>query len=127
LEETAQRIVTRRHVEKTWTPQQIDEFRQYAYPISNEVYILWDHKPENWAPQNHSCSPNTTYDGLNLIALADINAEEELTLDYADLLDDTIHSFVCTCGHPNCRKVISGRQNNSITQREKQSWKEQGI
>jgi D-alanine-D-alanine ligase-like ATP-grasp enzyme len=59
LEETAQRIVTRRYVEKNWTAEQMQEFRQYAYPISNEVYILWDHKPETWAPQNHSCNPNT--------------------------------------------------------------------
>lgn len=123
MEESAQRIVTRRYVEKNWTPAQLEEFRHYAYPISDEVYILWDHKPENWAPQNHSCSPNTIYDGLNLVALTEIQAEEELTLDYADLLDDNIQSFVCSCGHANCRKVISGRANNSITQREKFSWK----
>jgi hypothetical protein len=119
FEEAAQRLVTKRYVEQNWTPQQREEFKHYAYPISDEVYILWDHKPENWAPQNHCCVPSTIYNGLNLIALRDIEAEEELTLDYADLLDDTIPSFVCTCGHPNCRKVVSGRANNSITQREK--------
>jgi D-alanine-D-alanine ligase-like ATP-grasp enzyme len=126
IEETAQRIVTKRYVEKNWTPEQLEEFRHYAYPISDEVYILWDHKPQNWAPQNHSCSPNTIYDGLNLIALCDITAEEELTLDYADLLDNNIQSFVCTCGHPNCRKIVAGRANNSVTKREKFSWKEEG-
>jgi D-ala D-ala ligase C-terminus/SET domain len=119
FEGLAQRIITKRYVEQNWTPEQIEEFRHYAYPISDEVYILWDNKPENWAPQNHSCAPNSAYEGLNLVALRDINAEEELTLDYADLLDDTIQSFVCTCGHPNCRKIVSGRANNSITQREK--------
>ncbi|MCW5911415.1 MAG: SET domain-containing protein-lysine N-methyltransferase [Cyclobacteriaceae bacterium] len=119
IEESAQRIVTKRYVEQNWTPEQIEEFRHYAYPISDEVYILWDQKPQNWAPQNHSCFPNTAYDGLNLIALRDIAGEEELTLDYADLLDDNIQSFVCTCGHPNCRKVVSGRADNSVTQREK--------
>jgi len=126
IEETAQRIVTKRYVEKNWSPQQLEEFRHYAYPISDEVYILWDHKPQNWAPQNHSCNPNTIYDGLNLIALCDIAQEEELTLDYADLLDDNIQSFVCTCGHPNCRKIVSGRTDNSVTQREKFSWKGTG-
>ncbi len=126
IEESAQRIVTKRYVEKNWSPQQMEEFRHYAYPISDEVYILWDHKPQNWAPQNHSCNPNTIYDGLNLVALCDIAQEEELTLDYADLLDDNIQSFVCTCGHINCRKVVSGRTDNSVTQREKYSWKDQG-
>jgi D-alanine-D-alanine ligase-like ATP-grasp enzyme len=125
LEESAQRIVTRRYVEQNWTPEQMEEFRHYAYPISDEVYILWDQKPQNWAPQNHSCEPNTIYDGLNLVALRDIPEGEELTLDYADLLDDTLQSFVCACGQPNCRKVISGRIKNSVTQREKFSWKDQ--
>jgi len=126
-EESSQRIVTKRYVEKNWTPEQKEEFRHYAYPVSDEVYILWDHKPENWAPQNHSCEPNTSYDGLNLIALRDIHAEEELTLDYADLLDESMESFVCTCGHPNCRKIIAGGVNNSITQREKRSREKQKI
>ena len=126
LEETAQRIVTKRYVEKNWSPQQLEEFRHYAYPISEEVYILWDNKPQNWAPQNHSCNPNTIYDGLNLIALCDINLNEELTLDYADLLDDNIQSFVCTCGHINCRKVVSGSTNNSVTKREKSTLKVHG-
>lgn len=119
LEELAQRIVTKRHVETHWTPEQREEFRHYAYPISEEVYILWDNKPQNWAPQNHSCNPNTTYNGLNLVALRDIAPEEELTLDYSELLNETMQSFVCTCGAPNCRKVISGNPGNSITQREK--------
>lgn len=126
IEESAQRIVTKRYVEKNWSPQQLEEFRHYAYPISDEVYILWDHKPQNWAPQNHSCNPNTVYDGLNLIALTDIAQEEELTLDYADLLDDNIQSFVCTCGHINCRKIVSGSSDNSVTQREKFTWKGTG-
>jgi D-alanine-D-alanine ligase len=113
-----QRLVTRRYVEKTWTPQQMQEFRHYAYPVSNKVYILWDNDPQNWAPQNHSCSPNTAYDGLNLIALSDIQTDEELTLDYADLLDENLQAFECSCGSPNCRKTVSGTKGNSITVRE---------
>lgn len=120
LEETALRIVTKRYVEKNWNASQLDDFRKYAYPISDEVYILWDSNPQNWAPQNHSCNANTAYDGLNLIALHDIKAGEELTLDYADLLDDTILPFECSCGSVNCRKIIAGTKGNSITSREKQ-------
>ncbi len=121
MEESQQRIVTKGYVDKNWTSVQKEEFRHYAYPISDEVYILWDHKPENWAPQNHSCEPNTSYIGLNLIALRDIKAEEELTLDYAELLNESMEPFVCTCNLPNCRKIITGTIDNSITQREKLS------
>ncbi len=118
-EETAMRIVTKRHAEEHWTPAQMHDFRHYAYPISDKVYILWDTNPVNWAPQNHSCSPNTIHHGLNLIALTDIKAGEELTLDYSGLLDETIEPFACTCGAPNCRKMIAGTKGNSITERER--------
>lgn len=118
LEGTPMRVVTKRFVEKNWTPPQILDFRHYAYPISDEVFILWDNDPLNWAPQNHSCNPNTTYDGLNLVATRAIQPEEELTLDYADLLDENLLPFQCSCGSPNCRKTVSGVKGNSITAKE---------
>ncbi len=119
IEETPQRIVTKRYVKSNWTPSQINDFKHYAYPISDEVYILWDNDPQNWAPQNHSCNPNTGYSGLNLTALSNIQIGEELTLDYADLLDETMDAFECSCGNSNCRKTISGKKGNSITNKEK--------
>ncbi|MEO5905633.1 MAG: SET domain-containing protein-lysine N-methyltransferase, partial [Saprospiraceae bacterium] len=67
-EEMAQRIVTRRYVEENWNEPEKDFFRRYAYPLSKEVFLLWDDNPVNWAPQNHSCDPNTHYDGLNVMA-----------------------------------------------------------
>lgn len=118
-EEAPMRIVTRRYVEQHWTPDQMQDFKHYAYPISDKVYVLWDTDPLNWAPQNHSCNPNTIYDGLNVVAMTDIKAGEELTLDYSGLLDETIEPFACTCGAPNCRKMISGTTGNSITARER--------
>jgi D-alanine-D-alanine ligase len=105
-------------VDKTWTPQELKVFRQYAYPISNEVFVLWDNDPQSWAPQNHSCNPNTAYDGLNLVALSDLQADEELTLDYADLLDENLTAFECSCGSLNCRRIVSGTKGNSVTLRE---------
>ncbi|MEP6647568.1 MAG: hypothetical protein ABJC12_10815, partial [Saprospiraceae bacterium] len=54
LEEAAQHIVTRKHVEKNWSEKEKETFRKYAYPLSEELYILWDDNPANWAPQNHS-------------------------------------------------------------------------
>ena len=118
MEGTQQRVITKRYVEKNWTPTQLNDFMHYAYPISEKVFILWDNDPQHWAPQNHSCSPNTGYDGLDLIATCDIFIDEELTLDYADLLDENFEPFQCNCGSPNCRKLISGTPGNSITMRE---------
>lgn len=117
-EELAQRIVTRKHVEKNWDVNQKEIFRKYAYPLSKELFLLWDDNPCEWAPQNHSCSPNTAYSGLNVTATRNILKDEELTLDYASFLDENMEPFNCRCGAPNCRGLITGIENNSVTERE---------
>lgn len=117
-EERSQRIVTKRHVEKNWNEEERLHFRRYAYPVSEELFILWDEDPSEWAPQNHSCNPNTAFDGLNVIALRDIPKNEELTLDYAQFLDENMEPFQCQCGSVNCRGLIMGVKNNSLTERE---------
>jgi hypothetical protein len=104
----AQRIISKKYVNDNWGDKEKDDFKHYAYPIGPEVYILWDENPVNWSPQNHSCHPNTVYKGLNVIALRDIQVGEELTLDYAQFLDENIEPFKCTCGSSNCRGIISG-------------------
>jgi D-alanine-D-alanine ligase len=120
-EERAQRIVTRNHVTKNWNVNEKEIFSKYAYPLSNEVYLLWDDNPGGWAPQNHSCNANTGYYGLNVIALRTIKKGEELTLNYASFLDETMEPFNCRCGAPNCRGLITGITHNSVTEREKKA------
>jgi D-alanine-D-alanine ligase len=122
-EEMAQRIVTKRWVDEHWDDRATMDFKRYAYPISSEVYVLWDARPEKWAPQNHSCRPTTAYDGLNVIALRDVACGEELTLDYAELLDHTAQPFSCSCGAAGCRGLISGAKGNNITSREERRRK----
>ncbi len=121
-EERSQRIVTRRHVEQCWNVKQKETFRKYAYPLSKAVFLLWDNNPNEWAPQNHSCSPNTAYDGLDVIANRFIAAGEELTLDYASFLDENMEPFHCHCGSPKCRGLVTGTTGNSVTDRERQSF-----
>ncbi|MBS1574737.1 MAG: SET domain-containing protein-lysine N-methyltransferase [Bacteroidetes bacterium] len=120
-EERSQRLVTKRYVDKNWGVDEKEMFRRYAYPVSNEVFLLWDEDPSGWAPQNHSCEANTIYDGLNLYALRTIDKGEELTLDYATFLDKSMEPFHCSCGSENCRGLIMGLPNNSITDREKRA------
>jgi D-ala D-ala ligase C-terminus/SET domain len=117
-EENPHRLVTRKYVEQNWNTDERENFRRYAWPLSNEVFVLWDHVPAEWAPQNHSCSPNTGYSGLNVIALKDICSDEELTIDYTSFLNDAMESFICNCGAENCKKLIQGAEQNSITYRE---------
>ncbi|MBP6286657.1 MAG: SET domain-containing protein-lysine N-methyltransferase [Ferruginibacter sp.] len=117
-EEMAQRIVTRRYAENNWNVKEKETFRKYAYPLSKEVFLLWDDNPANWAPQNHSCDPNTRYEGLNVVALRNISKGEELTLNYANFLDEHMEPFDCRCGAANCCGRVSGTTNNSVTERE---------
>jgi len=113
-----QRLVTRNYVARYWDVKEKETFRKYAYPLSKEVFLLWDNNPANWAPQNHSCDPNTSYEGLNVVALRNIKQGEELTLNYASFLDEHMEPFNCRCGAANCCGWITGIKNNSVTERE---------
>jgi hypothetical protein len=106
-EERTARLVTRAHILKSWPAEQVEVFRQYATIVGNGVYILWDEDPREWAPQNHSCNPNTAYSGLNLIALRDIRRGEELTIDYGGFGNPDAAPFTCACGAENCRGAVS--------------------
>ncbi len=117
-EEKAQRMATLSYIESNWDVSEKEIFRKYAYPLSNELFLLWDNNPSEWAPQNHSCQPNTVYKGLNVVALQAIKKGEELTLDYSSFLDQHMESFNCQCGQPGCRGLIKGTPGNSVTHRE---------
>jgi hypothetical protein len=114
----AQRVITKRFVEKNWNEDEKMHFRRYAYPVSEELFILWDEDPSEWAPQNHSCDPNTVFDGLNVKSTRNIEKGSELTLDYTQFLDENMETFQCRCGSANCRGLIKGIKNNSLTVRE---------
>lgn len=117
-EEMPQRLVTLQYVLKNWSIKEKEIFKKFAYPVSKEVFLLWDNNPHEWAPQNHCCTPNTVYKGLNVIGNQNIKEGEELTLDYASLLDENMEPFQCKCGAIACRGFITGINNNSITERE---------
>ncbi|MBL0131638.1 MAG: SET domain-containing protein-lysine N-methyltransferase [Chitinophagaceae bacterium] len=114
----AQRIITKRFVEKNWNEEEKMHFRRYAYPVSEELFILWDDDPSEWAPQNHSCDPNTVFDGLDVLVIKNISKGQEITLDYANFLDENMEPFYCQCGSPKCRGKITGAPSNSLTLRE---------
>lgn len=57
---------------------------------------------------NHSCEPNCGMRGeITGVAMRDIKAGEEITMDYA-MLDNEEHSFECNCGSASCRHIITG-------------------
>jgi hypothetical protein len=59
---------------------------------------------------NHSCDPNSWWiDAYTLAARRDIEANEEITNDYATSTGDETFSMGCACGSPLCRRIVTGR------------------
>lgn len=93
---------------RTWS-----NFAAYCWPVSDELFVLWDPDPEKWLPINHSCDPNAWYQphcGLNLVARRDIAKHEEICMDYATMVGyfPEMKAFACECGSPLCRRIITG-------------------
>jgi hypothetical protein len=104
-------IVTRGHVERTWSEEDRVTFSRYAWPIDDagHVYAIWENEPRTWRPINHSCDPNLCFAegySLNVIARRDIAKGEDLTLDYATFCDLTMQPFQCFCRSAMCRGRI---------------------
>jgi hypothetical protein len=64
---------------------------------------------------NHSCSPNCKidWDTLDLVALQDIAAGEEITVNYCTFEHDLLYPdmdcrFKCVCGQSNCYGYVRG-------------------
>ena len=58
---------------------------------------------------NHSCHPNVGVRGqITFVAMRDIPAGAELTIDYAMIDGNPDERMDCACGAPECRKVITG-------------------
>ena len=108
MEERPHVLVSKRQVLHNWSLQQRQWFARYAYPITDEIYVMWSSDPGQWKPINHSCDPNTWLDGLNLVARRQIEPGEQITIDYGAFRNETMEEFACTCGAANCRGVIRG-------------------
>jgi D-alanine-D-alanine ligase-like ATP-grasp enzyme len=107
-EEQPHVLVSQTQVRKNWNSEQQRWFSEYAYPLSDEVFVSWSSDPEQWKPINHSCDPNAWLEGLNLVARRAIKPGEEITTDYATFYNERMDAFVCHCGADICRGVIRG-------------------
>jgi len=107
-EEQPHVLVSQEHVRKNWNAEQQRWFAEYAYPLTDEVFVSWSPDPEHWKPINHSCDPNAWLEGMDLVARRRIKAGEEITIDYATFYNERMDDFVCHCGAANCRGIIKG-------------------
>ncbi len=61
-----------------------------------------------WRFLNHSCEPNATVRGRQLVAMSDIPALGEVTFDYNTTERTMAEPFQCRCGASSCLGVIRG-------------------
>ena len=91
-----------------------EEFNDEGVQISDDLILgIKDASGlEDASYINHSCDPNSGYNGqIFLVAMRDIEDGEEITFDYAMCLyrlnGDKQYSFDCYCGSRKCRKKIT--------------------
>ena len=80
--------------------------------IAEDLFIApvdQDERPGCMLYVNHCCDPNVAIQGqIVLVAMRDVRAGEELTIDWATT-DDLDEEMPCRCGSPSCRGTISGK------------------
>lgn len=80
--------------------------------VTDELYLAPSHADEFEQVMmflNHACEPNVGIQGqIVFVAMRNVAAGEELTLDYATIDHDT-PSFRCRCGSDRCRGVVTGQ------------------
>jgi len=108
LEETSHILVSRERVEKTWNDRDKEFFKHYAYPLTDDLFVMWDNNPDSWKPINHSCDPNAWVVGLDLHARKKIKKGEEILMDYATMYTENPVKFQCLCASKLCRGTWQG-------------------
>ena len=76
----------------------------HSLQIGPEEYVMCD---KTFVYCNHSCEPNAGLNAkLEMIALRDIEAGEELFWDYSTWMLERHWEMNCYCGSPHCRQVV---------------------
>jgi hypothetical protein len=80
--------------------------------IAEDLFIApvrQDHRHGSMLYTNHSCDPNLAIQGqIVLVAMRDVAAGEELTIDWATT-DDGDYEMECRCGSARCRRTVTGK------------------
>ena len=71
-----------------------------------DSYWLYPDKGSHGWHINHSCEPNAGIIGYYIVALRDIPAGEEITVDFSTTRADPVWRMDCQCAMPTCRKEI---------------------
>lgn len=103
-------LLTSAQIENLAPPMR-STFLRFAYNTAPERITGTFHPERVRHPVNfinHSCEPNTGYDGADaIVALRRISAGEEICMDYGTFSFSFDHEFTCRCGSPWCRGRVA--------------------
>ncbi|MDP2479174.1 MAG: hypothetical protein Q8W51_11825 [Candidatus Palauibacterales bacterium] len=108
FEERAHTLVSLSRVEASWDEFRRSWFDRYAWPLTEETWVIWSENPEEWKPVNHSCDPSAWLEGLDVVARRPLAPGDEITLDYATFYNERMPAFECACGSEACRGIVRG-------------------
>ena len=78
------------------------------FQVGRDLFIPPFGGPDDFT--NHNCEPNCGLkvrpDGFSMVALRDIDANEELTYDYSTHQEHPLEDMDCACGSLRCRGVV---------------------
>jgi D-alanine-D-alanine ligase-like ATP-grasp enzyme len=101
-------LMSKSFVRNNWSQEDQELFFRHAYPLTDEIYVMWEKDPSQWKPLNHACDPNAWFEGLNVVARRDIQPGEQITMDYSMFFGEEMPLFECHCDSPTCRGIIRG-------------------
>lgn len=108
FEEQPHQLVSRSRIEREWPPSRQARAWRHAWPLTEDLWVIWGRDPADWKPINHSCDPTAWFEELNVVARRALSPGDEVTLDYATFRNERMPSFDCDCGAPDCRGTIRG-------------------
>ena len=83
--------------------------RSHSIQIDTDLYLVSPSEREPADYTNHSCEPNAGLAGnVLVVAITDIAPGEEICFDYAMCDAADYDEFVCECGTPSCRRLVTG-------------------
>lgn len=84
--------------------------REHSIQIEADLYQVPVREPEPGDYANHSCDPNAGMSSsITLVALRDIQPDEEVCFDYAMCDSTPYDEFPCGCGSARCRGQVTGQ------------------
>jgi hypothetical protein len=97
-------VVTRSEIDP-----EMPNLTQRVLQIDDGLFLMTPELLEPADCLNHSCNPNAGFSGqIGLVAMRDIQAGEEVCVDYAMCDSEPYDEFDCQCGGANCRGRVTG-------------------